>query len=101
MKKCSTGKWDKETKKVIGCDYVEWINGTTEPLDEDCPQCGNKLVLFTTVAGKKMKKCSTAGWDKVERKPTGCTYVYWLKPNEYEQKSDSGGEELLPPEPQE
>lgn len=103
MKKCSTGKWDTATKKVIGCDYVEWINGTTEPLDEECPECGKKLVLFTTNAGKKMKKCSTAGWDKEKRKATGCTYVYWLKPSEYPQQDnfDSGGEEFLPPEPSE
>jgi ssDNA-binding Zn-finger/Zn-ribbon topoisomerase 1 len=48
MKKCSTNQWDKDTKKASGCDFVEWINGTTEPLDEDCPTCGNKLVLYTT-----------------------------------------------------
>lgn len=102
MKKCSTGTWNKETKKVDGCDYVEWINGTTEPLDEECPDCGSKLVLFTTVAGKKMKKCSTSGWDKEARKATGCPYVYWLKPNEYPAApGDSGGEEFLPPEPKE
>jgi len=96
MKKCSTGGWDKTTKKTTGCDYVEWINGTTEPLDEECPQCGAKLVLFTTTSGKKMKKCSTAGWDSKTRKATGCTYVYWLKPSEYPQKYDSSGEEFLP-----
>ena len=101
MKKCSAGTWNKETKKVDGCDYVEWINGTTEKLDEECPDCGEKLVLFTTNAGKKMKKCSTAGWDSKNRKATGCSYVYWLKPNEYPQKEDHGGEEFLPPEPEE
>lgn len=101
MKKCSAGSWDKEAKKAIGCDFIEWINGTTEPLDEDCPDCGEKLVLFTTANGKKMKKCSTAGWDKKTRKATGCTYVYWLKPNEYPQTGDSGGEEVLPPDPNE
>lgn len=101
MKKCSTNVWDKETKKATGCDYVEWINGTTEKLDEECPECGSKLVLFTTAAGKKMKKCSTAGWDKNARKATGCTYVYWLKPSEYPVTHESGGEEFLPPEPPE
>lgn len=102
MKKCSTGSWDATAKKAVGCDYVEWINGTTEKLDEDCPECGKKLVLFTTNAGKKMKKCSTAGWDSKAKKATGCTYVYWLKFNEYpeNQKNDSGGEEFLPPEPE-
>ena len=101
MKKCSTSSWDKEAKKAIGCDFVEWINGTTEQLDEDCPQCGAKLVLYTTANGKKMKKCSTAGWDKAARKATGCTYVYWLKPSEYAVSSQNTGEEFLPPEPEE
>ena len=102
MKKCSTGGWDKETKKATGCDFVEWINGTTEQLDEDCPDCGKKLVLFTTNAGKKMKKCSTAGWDSATRKATGCPYIYWLKPNEYPTKNEGpNGEEFLPPEPEE
>lgn len=100
MKKCSAGSWDKEAKKAVGCDFIEWINGTTEPLDEDCPTCGEKLVLFTTAAGKKMKKCSTAGWDREARKATGCTYIQWLKADEYNRK-DSGGEEFLPPEPPE
>jgi ssDNA-binding Zn-finger/Zn-ribbon topoisomerase 1 len=101
MKKCSTNVWNKDTKKSEGCDFVEWINGTTEPLDEECPDCQSKLVLFTTAAGKKMKKCSTAGWDREAKKPTGCTYVQWLKADQYPGANDSGGEEFLPPEPQE
>ena len=96
MKKCSTGGWDKEAKKATGCDYIEWITGTTEPLDMDCPTCGEKLVLFTTSAGKKMEKCSTSGWDAANRKPTGCTYVKWLKPGEV--PTSSAGEEFLPPQ---
>lgn len=79
MKKCSSGGWDKEAKKVTGCDFVEWINGTTEALDEKCPQCGETLVLYTTVSGKKMEKCSTSGWNKVSRRATGCTYIKWLE----------------------
>ncbi|MBI4096866.1 MAG: topoisomerase DNA-binding C4 zinc finger domain-containing protein [Candidatus Levybacteria bacterium] len=98
MKKCSTNVWDKEAKKATGCDYIEWINGTTEKLDEECPACGKPLVLFTTNAGKRMKKCSTAGWDREKRVATGCTFVQWLRPGEYE-KADTGGEEFLPPEP--
>lgn len=97
MKKCSTGGWDSAAKKATGCDYVEWINGTTEQLDEVCPKCGEKLVLFTTAAGKKMKKCSTSGWDRETKKATGCDYIEWLKA---EQSFDnSGGEEFLPPDP--
>jgi hypothetical protein len=78
MKKCSTGGWDKEKKQATGGDYIEWINGTTEPLEEDSPQCGSKLVLYTTANGKRMKKCSTSGWDRVNKVATGCTYVQWL-----------------------
>lgn len=100
MKKCSKGGWDKEARKATGCDYVEWINGTKEPLDEDCPQCGEKLVLFTTNSGKKMKKCSTAGWNRETKEATGCTYVQWLKQSDYPAASNNGGEEFLPPESQ-
>jgi len=96
MKKCSTSGWDKEKKLATGCDYIEWINGTTEPLDEKCPTCGEPLVLFTTANGKRMKKCSTSGWDKEKRQATGCTYVYWLKAGEGG-SSGSNGEEFLPP----
>lgn len=95
MKKCSAGSWDKEAKKAIGCDYVEWINGTTENLDEKCPKCGKNLVLFTTANGKKMKKCSTSGWDRVAKKATGCDYILWLKAG---QNSSDTGEEYLPAE---
>lgn len=100
MKKCSKGGWDKEAKKATGCDFVEWINGTTEALSEECPDCGKPLVLFTTNAGKKMKKCSTAGWDRETRMPTGCKYVQWLKTGEYSQSGgpQNTGEEFLPPE---
>lgn len=99
MKKCSTNTWNKDTKKSEGCDYIEWINGTTEQLDEDCPECGSRLVLYTTAAGKKMKKCSTSGWDKVNKVATGCTFVQWLKPGDFAPQPDSGGEENLPPDP--
>lgn len=96
MKKCSTGGWDKETKKASGCDFVEWINGTTEALDEKCPDCGANLVLYTTANGKRMIKCSTAGWDREKREATGCKYIQWLKPGE----DVNTGEEFLPQEPQ-
>lgn len=99
MKKCSTNTWNAQTKKAEGCDYIEWINGSTEPLDEDCPTCGNKLVLFTTSTGKKMKKCSTSGWDSANRVATGCTYVEWLKPGDYNNIPVSGGEPSEPPPP--
>jgi ssDNA-binding Zn-finger/Zn-ribbon topoisomerase 1 len=100
MKKCSAGNWNAETKKAEGCDYVEWINGITEKTDEECPDCGKPLVIFTTNSGRRMKKCSTAGWDSKSRKATGCTYVKWLNAAPVKQEEDNGGEEFLPPEPQ-
>jgi ssDNA-binding Zn-finger/Zn-ribbon topoisomerase 1 len=78
MKRCSTNVWNPETKSSTGCDYVQWITGTTEELDEDCPECGEKLVLFTTTTGKKLKKCSTNKWDKEQKMAVGCTFVEWM-----------------------
>lgn len=78
MKKCSNSGWDKETKTATGCDFVEWINGTTEELDEPCPKCGAKLVIYTSASGKRMEKCSTSGWDREKKEATGCTYIKWL-----------------------
>jgi hypothetical protein len=54
------------------------------------------LVLYTTANGKKMKKCSTSGWDRDAKRATGCPYVEWLKA-EYAPKVQNG-EEFLPPE---
>ena len=78
VKRCSTNKWDPATRTSSGCDYVEWQKGTTEELDEECPTCGSKLVLFTTAAGKKLKKCSTNQWNKDTKMAEGCAYVQWL-----------------------
>ena len=91
LKKCSTAGWDRETKTATGCDYVEWFKGLKEDLDEKCPKCGNKLQLVTTSNGKKLKKCSTAGWDKETRQATGCDYVEWLN-----DKKPSNGDEKFP-----
>jgi len=91
LKKCSTAGWDKEKREATGCDYVEWITGTKEELKEDCPQCGAKLVLFTTTKGKKLKKCSTSGWDPKTRQGTGCPYVEWLN-----ERKPSNGDEKFP-----
>ncbi len=82
LKRCSTAGWDKENKIPTGCTYVEWLKGTSQPLDEKCPQCGEPLILYTSPTGKKLKRCSTAGWDKENKIPTGCTFTYWLKPGE-------------------
>ena len=80
-KRCSTNQWDAKTRQASGCDFIEWLGGTTEELDEACPQCGEKLVLYTTAGGKKLKKCSTNKWDPQAKEAMGCDYVEWLKAN--------------------
>lgn len=77
LKKCSTNAWDPNTRSATGCDYVEWQKGAQEELDEDCPSCGAKLVLYTTAAGKRLKKCSTNKWDPKTKEATGCDFVEW------------------------
>ncbi len=47
-----------------------------------------------------MKKCSTSGWDSANRVATGCTYVEWLKPGDYNNIPVSGGEPSEPPPPE-
>ncbi len=79
MKKCSTSGWDRENMVATGCPYVEWLGSTVKELTEDCPKCGNKLVEVTTSNGKRMRKCSTAGWNSELREATGCTHIEWLR----------------------
>lgn len=78
LKKCSTNKWDPQTRSATGCDWVEWVKGTTEPLDEKCPKCGENLVLYTTANGKKLKKCSTNKWNADQGIAEGCDFVSWI-----------------------
>ena len=77
--RCSTNQWDPGTRQATGCDYVEWPKTESTELEEDCPKCGSKLIQITTTTGKKMKKCSTATWDRETRTAGGCDYVEWLK----------------------
>jgi ribosomal protein S27AE len=100
MKKCSTGGWDKENKVATGCDYIDWLD-KSETLDEDCPTCGAKLVMATTSSGKKLKKCSTAGWDREKKVATGCTYVEWVNAKrggkaQQANKQPANGDESMP-----
>lgn len=100
FKKCSTNTWNRETRQAEGCDYIEWLGTKSEELDEKCPECGANLVLTTTSNGKRLKKCSTGGWDSSARQATGCTYVEWLKAGDTG-KREANGEEFLPPPPEE
>ncbi|KKQ36758.1 MAG: hypothetical protein US54_C0055G0004 [Candidatus Roizmanbacteria bacterium GW2011_GWA2_37_7] len=92
LKKCSTSGWDREKKVATGCDYVQWLTGIKEELDEKCPECGKNLVIMTTNRGKKLKKCSTSGWDREKKVATGCTYVEWIN----ESRSKPNGDENFP-----
>lgn len=78
LKRCSTNKWDPKTKSSTGCDFVEWMEPAVEELDEECPQCGNMLVIQTTKTGKKIKKCSTGKWNPKTREVEGCDFSEWL-----------------------
>ena len=91
MKKCSTNGWDRVNKVSTGCPYIEWMNGTKEELDELCPKCNSKLLLVTTSNGKKMKKCSTNGWDREKKQTTGCDFILWLNDG-----GKSNGDENFP-----
>ncbi len=95
LRRCTKGEWNSKARKIEGCDYVKWLPFEKQQLDEKCPKCGSPLVLDMTRFGKKMKKCSTGGWDAKAKKPTGCTYVEWIN------ASEDTGEEYLPPEPEE
>lgn len=52
----------------------DWIDNKQDM----CPECGKPTKLETTKNGKKMKKCSTNGWDSEKRVATGCKFVEWL-----------------------
>jgi hypothetical protein len=95
LQRCSKGFWNPETHKNEGCNYVKWLEVKPVELDEKCPKCGSPLILQVTRFGKKMKKCSTSGWDKENKKATGCDYILWLKAGE---TNSNNGEEFLPPE---
>jgi hypothetical protein len=79
MKKCSTATWDPKTRVAGGCDYIEWLKGTVQELEEKCPKCQANLVLVTTANNKRLKKCSTNRWDAKTRQAVGCDYIEWLK----------------------
>lgn len=78
LKRCSTNVWNPDTRSSTGCDYVEWQKGQTEETDELCPKCGSKLVIYTSAAGKRLKKCSTSSWNPKTRQAEGCDHVEWL-----------------------
>ena len=78
LQRCSAGSWNKDTRKNEGCDFVKWIQMEPQPLEEKCPKCGSPLVLAVTRFGKKMKKCSTGGWDAAAKKATGCDFIEWI-----------------------
>ncbi|OGK60168.1 hypothetical protein A3G65_01820 [Candidatus Roizmanbacteria bacterium RIFCSPLOWO2_12_FULL_37_7b] len=79
IQRCSNGSWDRTTRQVNGCTYARWSYPQPEKLDEECPKCSEPLVLVSTRKGSKLKRCSTAGWDRATKTVTGCDYVEWVK----------------------
>jgi len=51
-----------------------------EANEKKCPKCGNQLKeSWSKDKTKHFMKCSTAGWDRVNMRSTGCDYIEWLK----------------------
>ena len=63
----------RNEEKMRGCDYVKWLPVEPETLEEKCPKCSAQLVLTVTRFGKKMKKCTTGGWDSAAKKRLDAT----------------------------
>ena len=71
LQRCSTGSWDAESKKNVGCDYVKWLPIEPEELEEKCPKCGSPVILVTTRFGKKMKKMLDKFMEQGDEKSRG------------------------------
>lgn len=84
LQRCSKNTWNPETKQAEGCTYVRWVNDKEKMLKESCPKCGSPLVLKKTKSGRKMKKCSTGGWDPENMVSTGCDYIEWINKDQKE-----------------
>lgn len=52
--------------------------------DRKCPKCGNGLIKSTTKTGKEMIKCETNKWDFAKKQATGCNFIEWLGPSDFE-----------------
>lgn len=50
---------------------VEYVEGRT------CPTDGAKLVYATKQDGSKFIKCENQRWNKMLKRPEGCTFVEW------------------------
>ena len=98
LQRCSTGSWNKETKKTEGCDYVKWLEVEPKELDEKCPKCGAELSpVAETKTGRQLQRCSKGNWNPDTKKNEGCDYVKWLevKPQELDEKCPKCGKPLV------
>jgi len=50
LQRCSTGFWNKETRKNEGCDYVKWIQDAPVELDEKCPVSEKNFIKLVSGA---------------------------------------------------
>ncbi|MGL4951134.1 MAG: DNA topoisomerase [Mycoplasma sp.] len=60
MKKCSNGSWNPKTKKVEGCDFLEWVN-EVDPKAPLCPKCNSTMILRSGKAKSTGKSYSFYG----------------------------------------
>jgi len=83
--------WAVPQFKAIREAYSKYVTPTAStPKGDVCPKCGKMLQYKETKTGKKMMKCSGAGWDPINKRAIGCDYVKWINddndriPTDYE-----------------
>ena len=70
--------WNVETNNAHSIPVQSVVSQpVVQPSIGVCPKCGAPLKEAKTKAGMVFTKCSTNGWDKVNKKSTGCDYVKW------------------------
>lgn len=67
------------TPVVMGIKYTQKL---IEYVDSRfCPKCKGKLVYSTKKDGSKFIKCENNKWDRINNKPTGCSFIEWPNTN--------------------
>ena len=60
-------------------EKIKNFTAEVEASESACPKCGNPLKeSWSKDKTKHFMKCSTAGWDRMNMKATGCTFIKWL-----------------------
>jgi hypothetical protein len=58
-----------------------------------CPKCGEPLTTKMTKKGEAIV-CSTGGWDSVNKKATGCTFIKWPEEEDFIEADIDYGDEV-------